>query len=143
MKRIILSFILIFSIGENVVAQSKSIETFRNFWNSALSNDYEGARKFVGKTSKDQVIKDEKYNENFQIIYQNKLQFPELESFRHSSDSAYFNFQIETKEEKKFRGQALLLKRDGEWKIVLFDLKSVGEIKPMPILKNLYHPDKK
>lgn len=138
MKRIILFFILIFSVGENVFAQSKPIETFRNFWNTALSNDYEGAQKFVGKISKAQVIEEEKYNENFQIIYRNKLQFPELKSFRDSADSAYFNFQIETKEEKKFRGQALLLKRDGEWKIVLFDLKSVGEIKPLPILGNLY-----
>ena len=135
MKRIILLSFLTLFVSGNIFAQlgpaenlSNPVDTFHNFWSMALSNNFEGARNFVIGTSQDQELKDKQSQDSFQIIFQNKLRFPELDKSQILPASAYFNFQIEAKEKKNFRGQTLLIKQGDEWKIVLFDITPVSEI---------------
>lgn len=132
MKRIILSAFLIFFVSGNIFAQSKPVEALRNFWSMALSNNFESARDFVISTRQTQEFKYKQIQNSFQIVFQNKLQIPELNTSQVFPESAYFNFQIE-KAKKKFKGQALLIKQNGEWKILLFDVTPMSEVKSLPI----------
>lgn len=136
MKRIILLSFLIFSVSGNIFAQPEPVATFHTFWKAALLNDFEIARKFFTAVSQDQENRDKQIRESFQVVSQNKLEFPELDNSQIFPVSAYFNFRIETKEKKKFKGEVLLLNQDGEWKVFLFDVRPAGEIKtispPLP-----------
>lgn len=139
MKRIILLSFLTFFVGGNIFAQAKPDETFRSFWKLILSDDFESARKFVGKISQAQVIEEGKFNKSFHVIFQNKLRFPELGQTQISSEAAIFNFQITSNDKRIFKGQALLVNENGNWKVFFFDVKPATEIRQLPLLKPSDH----
>jgi hypothetical protein len=128
MKRVLRIFFSIFFVAGNAFAQSHPTEVFHNFWKMALSNNFESAQLFVVKVSPSE-FKDKQIRDSFQIISENKLAFPEIENPQVFTDSAYYVFQIESENKRKFKGQVLLLNQDRQWKILLFDVRPVTERK--------------
>lgn len=128
MKRFLLFYFLLFFVVGNAFAQSHPTEVFRNFWKMALSNNFESAKLFVVKTVQNE-FKDKQIRDSFQIVFENKLKFPELDNSQIFTDSAYYVFQIESENKKKFKGQVLLLNQERQWKILLFDVRPVTETK--------------
>lgn len=128
MKRSSLIFILIFFGNIVTFAQTHPTEVFRKFWSMALSNNFESAKLFVVEVTPSE-FKDKQIRDSFQIISENQLKFPDLENTQIFTDSAYYVFQIESENKKRFKGQVLLLNRDRHWKVLLFDVRPATETK--------------
>ena len=128
MRRYGLIFFLIFFVVGNAFAQSHPTEVFRKFWSMALSNNFESAKLLVVEVTPTE-FKDKQIRDSFQIISENNIKFPELDNTLIFTDSAFYVFQIESENKKKFKGQVLLLNQDRQWKILLFDVRPMTETK--------------
>lgn len=128
MKRGFIIFLMILFFAGNCFGQSSAgdpVGLFYKFWDLALSNDVESAKKFaLGNSIKSNDY--EQIRKNFEIIFENKLKVIKTGKTEVYPTQAFFNFEAKGKNEIFFSGQMLLFIQNNEWKILFFDIKRVS-----------------